>query len=52
LNLAILEEVRAGKGNNQSICKEIKKLTELIEKFRTAEEKSEYQLEKLLEALK
>jgi glycosidase len=52
LNLAILEAVRAGKGNNQIICKEIKKLTELIEKFKITEEKSDYQLEKLLESLK
>ena len=52
LNLAILEAVRVGKGNNKEICQQIKMHADLIENFRKAELKSGYQLEKLLESLK
>jgi hypothetical protein len=52
LNMAILESVKMGKGDNKIICQEIKKYSNLIEKFKEAEQKSGYQLEKLLESLK
>jgi len=52
LAMAVLDAIRTSGKDKKVLCKELERRYKIVRKFQTAEKKSEYQLEKLLAALK